>query len=98
MPSCRLLVAGLWMLQACGAGWHRPPDLERARLSPRQQVQVWHRGRAERWHGLRFLADSVSGISAFRPVDCDSCRVALPRAEVDSIRLGNPVAGFWRSV
>jgi hypothetical protein len=85
-------------LQACGAGWRRQPDLEPGPLPPRQQAQVWHQGRAERWHVLVISADSVSGVSFMRPVDCDSCRVVLPRAQVDSIRLGNPVAGFWKTV
>jgi hypothetical protein len=29
---------------------------------------------------------------------CDSCRLALPRAAVDSVRLGDPVEGFWKTV
>jgi hypothetical protein len=33
-----------------------------------------------------------------RPVDCDSCRVSVAQAAVDSIRFGNPTAGFWRTV
>jgi hypothetical protein len=32
-----------------------------------------------------------------QPVACDSCRRALPHAAVDSVRLGNPVAGFWKT-
>jgi hypothetical protein len=30
--------------------------------------------------------------------DCDSCRVSLPLAEVDSLRAGNPAAGLWKTV
>jgi hypothetical protein len=51
----------------------------------------------ERWHALVIGADSISGVPYVRPPGCDSCRVALPRAEVDSVRLGNPVAGFWKT-
>jgi hypothetical protein len=29
--------------------------------------------------------------------ECDSCRVSLARTAVDSVRLGQPVAGFWKS-
>jgi hypothetical protein len=43
-------------------------------------------------------SDSITGIPYLQPINCDTCRVALPRATVDSIRLGNPVAGFWKTV
>jgi hypothetical protein len=41
--------------------------------------------------------DSISGIPFTRPVECDSCRVSRARAGVDSVRIGQPVAGFWKS-
>jgi hypothetical protein len=83
---------------SCGAGWHRPAQLEPGSLSPRQQVQVWSGGSARRWHAVRVGPDSLSGIAFAQPTTCDSCRVALPRAAVDSMRLGDPVAGFWKTV
>jgi hypothetical protein len=61
-------------------------------------VQIWQHGTAQRWHAVRITADTVSGIPFFRPITCDSCRVAVPRTAVDSIRFGNPVVGFWKSV
>ena len=91
-------MAGIGVASAsCGAGWHRPAQLEPGALAPRQQVEVWSGGSARRWHAVRVEADSVSGIPYLRRIDCDSCRVALPRAAVDSVRLGNPVAGFWKT-
>lgn len=92
-----VLVAACLLVQACGAGWRSQPDLAPGPVKPRQRAQVWHQGRAEQWHALILSADSVSGVPFVRPTDCDSCRVALPRAQVDSIRFGNPVAGFWKS-
>jgi hypothetical protein len=80
----------------CGAGWHRVEPA--GMIQPRQQVQVWHDDRFERWHALVLGADSVSGVPAWRAVACDSCRVALPRPAVDSLRFGNPSAGFWKTV
>ena len=50
------------------------------------------------WHALRITADSVTGIPFIRPITCDSCRRSVPRSEVDSIRFGNPVAGFWKTL
>ena len=93
-PTLLLVLA----TSACGAGWHRPARLPPGPLPPRQQVQVWRRGDVMRWHAVHLATDSVSGVPFLRPVDCDSCRVALPRAGVDSIRLGNPVAGFWKTI
>ena len=83
---------------ACGAGWHRPAQLEPGPLSPRQQVEVWSGGTASRWHAVRIGPDSITGVPYVRPTGCDSCRIALPRNAVDSVRLGDPVAGFWKSV
>jgi hypothetical protein len=55
-------------------------------------------GRMHRWHAVRSSADSVSGIPFLQPIDCDSCRLSIPRAEVDSLRLGNPTGALWASV
>ena len=91
-------LASVWLLEACGAGWHQPADLGAKPLSPRQQVQVWQDGSVARWHALVVTPDTVSGIPYRAPIDCDSCRVAVPRAAVDSVRVGNPVAAFWKTV
>ena len=88
-------------LAGCGAGWRslgRVASLGPGELPPRQQVQIWSRGRASHWHGVVVTADAVSGIPYVRPLSCDSCRLAVPRTEVDSLRLGSPAAGFWKSV
>ena len=97
-PRSRLLVASLLVVQACGAGWRRPSDGSLAAVEPRQQVQVWRDGRAVRWHAVVVSADSISGIAFHRPMDCDSCRTAVPRGTVDSLRFGNPVTAFWNTV
>lgn len=46
-------------------------------------------------HGVIVGAESVSGIPFVKPLDCDSCRMGIGRTEVDSLRTGDPVAGFW---
>jgi hypothetical protein len=83
---------------ACGPGWHQPRELLPGPLPPRQQVQVWRNGQASRWHAVLVNTDTISGISYLLPITCDTCRVALPRAAVDSLRFGNPGAGFWKTV
>ena len=88
----------LALLQAgCGAGWRTTP-LATGPLPQRQQAEVWTGGRVLRWHALVVASDSISGVPFTRPPECDSCRVAVPREAVDSVRLGNPSAGFWKSV
>jgi hypothetical protein len=64
-------------------------------LPARQQVQVWTSGRVLRLHGVSIGADSVTGVPFFLPPECDSCRAGVRRAEVDSLRLGDPMRGFW---
>jgi hypothetical protein len=90
-------LAALLVLEACGAGWHQPRHLAPEPLPPRQQVQVWREGKETRWHAVTLTDDSITGVPFLQPVSCDSCRRAFPRTAVDSIRLGNPVAGFWKT-
>jgi hypothetical protein len=97
-PLVALAVAALILAQACGAGWHQPAQLGPQAFSPRQQVQIWQRGSAVRWHAVTITPNSVTGIPYLMPISCDSCRRSLLRADVDSIRLGNPAAGLWKTV
>ena len=87
---CILLSIG-----GCGAGWRRLEPSPCSSLPPRQQVQVWTDGRMLRLHGVVVGADTVSGVPFLKSLDCDSCRVRIERAEVDSLRLGEPVGAFW---
>jgi hypothetical protein len=95
-PTPASLVAAVATV-SCGAGWHRVEHPTPADLSPRQQMEVWSGGSVRQWHAVRLSRDSVSGISYFQSVECDTCRRALARASVDSMRLGNPTAGFWKT-
>lgn len=94
--TAALCAASVPFLQACGAGWHRT-DLVTPE-SPRQQLEVWQGGTSRQWHAVRVTDSTVSGISYVSPINCDSCRVTVARSAVDSIRLGNPVAGFWKTI
>ncbi|MCX6069867.1 MAG: hypothetical protein NTU91_03260 [Chloroflexi bacterium] len=94
--ACLALPALAIGLAGCGAGWHRTqPSL--GPLPVRQQVQVWHGGLVERWHAVMLSPDSVSGVPFLRPANCDSCRLAVSRADVDSVRAGHPVLGYWKT-
>lgn len=92
------VAAGMVLLQTgCGAGWHTTSLAPRP-LPARQQAQVWTGGQARRWHALVIGADSISGVAFTKSPGCDSCRVAVTREAVDSVRLGNPTAGFLKGV
>lgn len=96
-PRTTLRVFLLLGIAGCGAAWRRPEPSPSGPLPPRQQVQVWTGGRMLRLHGVIVGADTVSGIPFLQSLDCDSCRVRVEQAEVDSIRLGEPVDGFWKT-
>jgi hypothetical protein len=96
--SAAPIMIGLASLAALTAGWHQTPELSHGPLAPRQQVEVWQGGELLRWHAVVVSRDSISGVSFLEPIECDSCRIALPRSAVDSVRLGNPTAGFLKSV
>jgi hypothetical protein len=81
----------------CGAGWRTVPAPLPERFEKRQAIEAWTRGQPIRLHGVTLSPDSITGIRLYSPLDCDSCRVALPRAEVDSLRSGDPVAGLLGS-
>lgn len=99
MPRIRAaLCLALFLLSGCGAGWHRVEPAPESSFDPGTQYLVHHGGATDRWHAVRITADSVSGVSWLSPIDCDSCRVALPRVAVDSLREGHPTAGFWKGV
>lgn len=53
-------------------------------------MQIWMHGESQRWHGIRTDSATLSGVPLFRPPDCDSCRITVPRASVDSVRIGHP--------
>jgi len=74
----------------CGcAGWERVQLASDTSLAPRQQVQVWSGSHARVLHGVRLSRDSLVGVPFQKPPSCDSCRVAIARSDVDSLRVGS---------
>jgi len=99
MPASRVAGAALALVSlGCSAGWSRRPIETLDPAAARQQVQVWHAGRASLLHGVRVDSATVSGIPYHKPLTCDSCVVVIPRAEVDSVRIGDLSNGLWRSM
>jgi hypothetical protein len=74
------------------AGWFRYDPPADTTLDVRQGVQVWRDSKPLILHAVRVTEDSLVGVSFYRPPSCDSCRIAMLRSDVDSLRLGNPEA------
>jgi hypothetical protein len=43
-------------------------------------------------------SDSIFGVPFLQALDCDTCRRALSLEHVDSVRVGSPEAGFWKTL
>ena len=81
----------------CSTGWRRISVADRVAVPGHQQAEVWRRGHVQRLQGLVVSGDSVGGIPFPHTPGCDTCRVAIARTEVDSIRVGDPTTAFWQS-
>jgi hypothetical protein len=57
-------------------------------FAPREQVKVWTMGRSSRFQAVRIEGDSISGTPYQHSPSCDSCRVAIALADVDSMQTG----------
>jgi hypothetical protein len=64
------------------AGATLPADLE-----TRRRLQVWSDGRSQVLHAIRLGNDTLSGVPYWQAPECDSCRVLIPSARVDSVRV-----------
>jgi hypothetical protein len=82
----------------CGAGWHQPPELAPGPWPKRQQAQIWSDEHSRQWHSLIVSRDSISGVPFTRNPNCGDCRQAVALNAVDSVRIGDPEAGFLKTV
>lgn len=82
----------------CGGGWRSEPMVPPGPPDPSRQVQLWIAGKRLVLHGVTVDQTEVTGIPFQRPLGCDSCRVSIPRAAVDSMRVSTPPAGFWKTL
>src|SRR2546421_11326393 len=87
------MVAATSSISLACAGWHRLQAPVDTTLAPRQQVQVWEGRQSRRLHAVRLTPDTVFGVPFQQPPSCDSCRVAIQRAGVDSLRVGRSQEG-----
>ena len=83
----RLLPALLLAVTACTTWGHARVDVLAQPVPERRPLEVWSGGRRYDVHGVRVVGDSVVMVPHWKPPECDSCRIALPRAAVDSVRV-----------
>jgi hypothetical protein len=79
----------------CGRTLHRRTECARGDQVP-QLLWLGHQTRV--LHSVIVGSDSVSGVPFHLPPECDSCRAAVARSMMDSMRLGNQERGALRSL
>ena len=80
----------LLLAVGCSGGRWEPRRIELPfPMEPSDVVWIWSSGgKFEKWHAVVITAGSVSGIPYRMALQCDSCRRSMPRAQVDSMKLG----------
>jgi hypothetical protein len=91
----RLLLVALCVGMAAGCVSRRPlTPAGPATLPGDQQVEVWRHGRVRVLRHVSIDSSTIRAVvGAWRP-GCDSCGIAIPRAEIDSLVLVNR-EGNW---
>ena len=85
-PRRLVLVLACLVAPGCAA-WSIIPRPAPAELEARKVVQVWTGPTATTLRHVVVGADSVSGVRTDRYPICDSCRVSIAQAEIDSFRI-----------
>jgi hypothetical protein len=85
MPNRALPILLLAALAGC-THWVRDETVLQAPVPARDQLQIFTPTSTIRAHGIRSDSTTLSYVPYVMPPDCDSCRVTVPLASVDSIR------------
>ena len=81
------LVALVFAALGCTPYWGRRPLDQPTPVKPDDPVLIWSHGAFNTWHAVIITQDSVSGIPYEMSLTCDSCRLSVPRSQVDSMQL-----------
>ena len=74
-------------LAAACTTWGYRGDVLAHPIPARRPLEVWSGGTRYDVHGVRVVGDSVVMVPHWKSPACDSCRIVLPRAAVDSVRV-----------
>ena len=81
--------AFLLLAVGCSGGRWEPRRIDLPfPFEPSDVVWIWSAGKVEKWHAVVITPDSVSGIPYTMALECDRCRRSIPRAQVDSMKVG----------
>jgi hypothetical protein len=75
------------LLGACTTWGHAGVEVLAQPVPERRPLEVWSGGQRYDVHGVRVVGDSVAMVPHWKPPACDSCRIVLSRAAVDSVRV-----------
>ncbi len=59
-------------------------------VAPERELAIWRGAHADTLHVIRLTDSTVSGVPLQAPPDCDSCRINLVLAQVDSTTRTHP--------
>jgi hypothetical protein len=86
MANRMKLVAGLLVLVvACAPSAARVTLQPGAAMTPEQRLALWRGAQVDTLHGVQVSDSTLSGIPVWQHTTCDSCRIVLPLASVDSV-------------
>ena len=92
------LVTSLFLLEACAVGPKTVGMPASGTLPERHELEIWSGGRAVTWHALVFPTDSITGVPLRLAPGRVTCRIALPRASVDSVREVHTDKTLWTTL
>src|SRR3954453_9754306 len=90
LRGSRALLAALVLVTGCAPKYVRLPDGIPLGANPRQRAQIFTHDNTYELHSLRTNPENLSGVPYFKNPSCEACRVTIPRAQVDSIRVVSP--------
>ena len=82
----RLVLLLIMLAPIACSRWSRPEPPSPAEYPSTRNIKVWAKGRTLRLHNVHFRNDTLIGVPSTAAPDCDSCRVYLPIAQVDSVQ------------
>lgn len=90
----RSLSGALLLATTAGCAAWKPMGAPLPRNPPGDHAfQIWTRERSYALYELRVTDEEISGIPLIDDRHCRECRVAIKRADIDSIQVGDPARG-----
>jgi hypothetical protein len=82
------LFALILIAAGCAGYWGRRSIEQPTAVETRAPVWIWSGGEVMKWHAVVITQDWVSGIPYEMSVHCYNCWRNIPRARVDSMKVG----------